>query len=71
MSSAFFDPVRNREEFVARHGFDPRELEWEPVMSFTDRRDNRDPSELGAKILAKVRRWPSTGVCTHADRVLA
>lgn len=71
MPSVFFDSARNLDEFVFRHGFAPRDVEWEPVTTLSDRRDNRDPGELGRLILGKVKRWPSTGVCAHADRVLA
>ena len=69
--SPFFNAQRNLEEFREVHGFLPADVVWEPQTTLQDRRDNRDPGELGRAILGKVKRWPTTGVCTHANRVLA
>jgi len=66
-----FNHEDNRREFKERFGFLPSEIAWEPQTTMQDRRDNRDPEKIGAAILGRVKRWPTTGVCTHADRVTA
>ena len=51
--TAGFNKLRNYEEFKARHGFHPLELEWEPQECEVDIRDNRDPEQIGKRILGR------------------
>lgn len=49
-----FDSERNYAEFVALKGFHPQEGEWVPQPCERDLRDNRDPEQIGRRIIGKA-----------------
>lgn len=53
-----FDKERNREEFVAIHGFDPQAVTFEPKPLSDDLRDQRDPTIVGEDHLRRAQKRP-------------